>query len=412
MKSKFKLLCCLVLLVGCEQSPVADDQPDNVRALSKSEKKLVQSSNEFSFNLMQAISTADSSDNIFISPLSVSMALGMTMNGAAGQTYEDMKATMALSGLIEDEINQSYRSLIDLLTAVDEDVVFEIANSIWCRHDFGVEQDFINVNETYFDAEVDTLDFTLPEAVEIINSWVADNTHDKIQHVLDAIPADAVMYLINAVYFNAVWQYEFDPEYTEEQLFYLPDGSSFTTDFMFVTAELNYYRTANFTMVELPYGIGNYAMTIILPDNTSDLKSFIQGLEADDWSDYLKKLEQKEGTVIFPKMKFSYDLLLNNVLIALGMGSAFSYSADFSRINPYLDLYISRVIHKTFVEIDEEGTEAAAVTVVEEGYTSVGPDNALDFALYLNRPFLFIIREKETDTIVFMGEIGAPVWED
>jgi len=409
---KFFLISFLYF-ISCEKnlSSVADSPQKEVRPLSVEEQILVETDQKFSIKLFKSISSIQSDSNMFISPLSVSMALGMTMNGAAGQTYEDMKSTLEFNGLTEDEINNAYRSLIDLLTGIDEKVLFKIANSIWAKKGFPVESAFIETNKTYFDAEVAMLDFSLPSALEIINGWVAQKTHDKITKVLDRIPADVVMYLINAIYFKAMWQYEFDKDFTEKKNFYLSTDDIVETDMMMTTADLNYYQDSKVQIVDLPYGQGNFTMTVFLPQTVTDLDEFIENLDVVQWNFYLNQLEIQKGTVSFPKLKIEYKLLMNDVLKQLGMGIAFGSEADFSRISPGRDLAISRVIHQTFVQVDEEGTEAAAVTVVEIWETSA-QDPELDFVINLNRPFLFVIREKETGTVLFMGKIVRPSWEE
>ena len=347
-----------------------------------------------------------------ISPLSVSLALAMTYNGADGDTKEAMKKTLELYGLTVDEINENYKILIDALASVDPKVLMSIANSIWYRQTFEVEQDFINVNENYFNAEVSPLDFNDPDAVTTINNWVAGKTKNKITEILDAIPADAVMYLINAIYFKGIWKYEFDESDTEEKPFYLSDGTTKDVPMMIQEASFNYLSNDILQAVEMPYGAGNYSMIILLPQYNKSLDDIIDQLSNENWNKWLSEFYEAEKLQIhLPKFKFEYKNQLNDELKNMDMGIAFDPEyADFSKINSTWQLFISRVIHKSFIEVNEEGTEAAAVTLVEMNYTSFGGETGIHF--YVNQPFIFAIKEKYTNTIIFMGKVMEPEYED
>ena len=197
-----------------------------VRGLTIGEQQLVESSNTFGFKLLNEVVEQDGDKNIFISPLSVSMALGMTLNGADGDTYAAMKQTLELAGLTEEEINKSYASLIELLRVLDTEVIFQIANSIWYRQGFPAEESFLDVCQQYFDAVVEGLDFDDPAAVDTINNWVNENTNGKIEGIVEP-PIDplTVMFLINAIYFKGTWKYEFDEQDTKSTPFYLLDDT-------------------------------------------------------------------------------------------------------------------------------------------------------------------------------------------
>jgi serine protease inhibitor len=201
-----------MLLLQC--SDKSQEPVDPIRELTPSEKELVGSSDTFGFKLFKKIVEQEADGNIFISPLSVSIALGMTLNGANGDTRDSMAEALELSGMSMEEINDSYKSLIDLLRSLDDRVKFLIANSIWSRLGFPVESEFIDVNETHFDAEVRDLDFDDPKSVDIINDWVSGNTEGKIKEILTEIPPEIVMLLINAIYFNGDWTAQFDPDNT------------------------------------------------------------------------------------------------------------------------------------------------------------------------------------------------------
>lgn len=401
-----------ILLLGysCEKTKV-EPGPNEINLTQKG-KMLVESDNLFGINLFkEVLKTEDPEKNVMISPLSVSMALAMTYNGADGDTKEAMEKTLELSGFTIDEINENYKMLIDALSSVDPKVLMSIANSIWYKHTFEVEQDFINVNQNYFYAEVSPLNFYDPDAVTTINNWVADKTNDKITEILDAIPADAVMYLINAIYFKGIWKYEFDESDTEEKPFYLSDGTTKDVPMMVQEGSFNYFSNDILQAVEMPYGTGNYSMIILLPQSNKTPDDIIDQLTNENWNKWLSEFyEAGKVQIHLPRFKFEYKDLLNNELINMGMGIAFSSSADFSKINPIAYLCISRVIHKTFIEVNEEGTEAAAVTLVEIIVTSAGGETGIHF--YVNQPFIFAIKEKYTNTIIFMGRVMEPEYEE
>jgi len=399
--------------VQCSNKPV-DPPYTPPRALTAAEKHVVESDNKFGLRLFREIVKQEKDSNVFISPLSVSMALGMTYNGAEGATEEAMRNVLELAGLTEQEINESYRSLIDLLTQLDPQVIFEIANSIWCREGFPVKEEFININRTYFDAEVAALDFNKPDASKTINGWVDEKTHGKITEIVsDPIDPETVMFLINAIYFKGAWTCEFDEEDTREDWFTLPDGSQIRCQMMRREDEFSYLENDLFQAIDLPYGNEKFSMTVFLPKPEVDIDSLISEFNQENWDSWLGSFASDSGKLYFPKFTLEYKIKLNDVLTALGMGIAFDGSrADFSgiaEVNPLANLYISKVLHKTFIEVNEEGTEAAAVTSVEVGITSIQPPHG--FVMRVDRPFVFAIRENHSQTVLFMGKIVEPASE-
>ncbi|NOY78668.1 MAG: serpin family protein [Calditrichaeota bacterium] len=413
--SHFKWVLLLVgfafLWGGCSKD-VSPLQPVGTHTLTPLEKKVVSSSNDFGFNLFKEIVREDSSENIFVSPLSVSMALGMTLNGANGETERAMKTTLGFGDMDLKSVDTAYRSLITYLLQADPKVIFELANSIWYRNTFPFEKSFFDVVRTYFQSEVQGLNFNDPNSVKIINNWVAAKTHNKIKSILDRIDKSSVMFLINAIYFKGTWTYQFKKEATQEDSFYLPDGSTISVQMMNQSGEYDYFETDQFQAIDLPYGDGAYSMTIFLPTHNVPLDSLIGQLNPQTWHTWMGRFEKKKGGILLPKFTLRYKINLNSVLEALGMGIAFSPSqADFTRMSKKGGLYIGFVKHKTFAKVDEEGTEAAAVTVVGMYATSVG-GGSNGFTMIVNRPFLCVIREHATNTIVFIGKISHPQWED
>jgi serpin B len=323
-----------------------------------------------------------------------------------------MKQTLQLVGLTEEEINQSYRSLIDLLTTLDPKVVFQIANSIWYRDTFPISQSFIDLNQEYFDAEVTGLDFNNSNAANIINQWVSANTNGRIDSIVDP-PIDAltVMILINAIYFKGDWTYKFDTALTANDQFTLPDGSTKQIPMMNQDeGTFPYFENDDFQAVDLAYGDSLFSMTIILPKPGIDLDAMIASLDKATWEGWVNQLYPQEFAVLqMPRFELEYEVKLNDILSTLGMEIAFDpNNANFSRMRDgtiFLDnLYISGVKHKTYVKVDEDGTEAAAVTSVTVGATSV----PVNIVMRINRPFIFVIKERFSGTILFIGKVVDP----
>ncbi len=401
----FRLLLLLGLslwLVQCEHNVVT---PDNrsFRELTSFEKRLVVSGNHFGLQLFREVVQQRPGENVFLSPLSVAMALGMTLNGASGETYEAMQNTLALAGLSQEEINQSYQSLIALLMQLDPRVEFQIANSIWHRQEMVFEQDFIKRNQTYFNARVSGVDFSAPATLDLINAWVRENTRGRIPQIIEKIRPEEVMFLINAIYFKGAWTYRFDPANTQDDWFTTRSGERRPCRMM------NHYKivlphlgTALFQAVDLPYGDAGFSMTILLPSPRVSVDSLSAALTADNWARWQAEFTPRELMLALPKFSMTCEMNLNEVLQNLGMAIAFSDRADFSRMYAAGGLYITDVKHKTFVEVNEEGTEAAAATSVGIGLVSAPP------AFRVDRPFLFAIRDRHSQTILFIGKMEYP----
>ncbi len=410
MKAKNIAAICLlaVLVAACEINPAEPESKD--LNLNKKSQELLESGDEFGLDLFtEVMKAAEPGENIMISPLSVTLALGMTLNGAVSGTREAMEEALRLQGFTEEEINQGYKSIIDQLLDLDPKVVMEIANSIWYRDDYSVLEDFIQVNQEHFYAEIRSLDFNRPDAKDIINGWVSEQTHELITEIIDRIPDEAVMYLINAIYFKGTWTYEFDPDDTEPKPFFPEEGASFETPAMRQEATLNYLKNDLFQLVELPYGDRDFSMLAFLPEGNHTCADVIAEMNNDNWISWSGQMAETDVLVQLPKFKFETFKLLNDPLSGLGMGVAFTDGADFSGINPEGNIFISRVLHKTFIDVNEEGTEAAAVTAVEMSFTSVEPGGPVYFIA--QKPFLFAIRENSTGSILFIGKLSKPSYE-
>jgi serpin B len=366
----------------------------------------VDTDNTFGLKLLRsAVHAEEESTNVFLSPISVSMALGMTLNGARGDTRAAMEATLEKQGLAPSEINDAYRGLIDLLEGLDPNVEVDLANSIWYRESFPVRQAFIDTNRTHFDAEVEGLDFADPAASDQINGWVNDETRGNIPNIVpNQIPADVIMYLINATYFKGPWQDRFNPAKTSHETFHRADGSTVTVPMMEKTEDVVHpsYATDQFQAVDLAYGDSLYSMTVLLPHKEATVQDVVDGLDTETWTEVTEGLTPTMfGRLQLPKFTLRYKKTLNNILTDLGMGIAFTDQANFRGIADK-PLAISEVKHKTFLQVDEEGTEASGVTSVGIRVTSAPP------SFVVNRPFVVVLRERHSDTILFIGTVMDP----
>jgi serpin B len=373
------------------------------------EENLPASSDGFTLGLFKTIVAEENRDkqkNVFVSPLSVSLALGMAYNGAAGETREAMQRALGLQGMSIEEVNNSYLNLANRLRNLDPTVTMKIANSIWYRQGFSVEQSFIDLNRTYFDAAVRALDFNDPGAVTTINAWVNENTNGKITSIIDETPDGMMMCLIDAVYFKGAWKTQFDKNVTRADQFILSYGGRKPCKMMSLRHfKFQQLHEEAFEAADLPYGNGAFNMAILLPDSGVTVDSIVSLLSDDNWRDWLTRFRDFTQDLQLPKFQIEYEIELSEVLSALGMGIAFTNAADFTGISRNDLLKISEVKHKTYVAVDEEGTEAAAVTGVVVGSTGSPPR-----PFRVDRPFVFVIHEKESGTILFVGKVVDPVW--
>ncbi len=407
-----KLLAALLLVAACD-SPADPQQVQRIeslpRALTDSELAVVDAGEAFAFDfLREVVREEDPAANIFVSPLSASMALGMALAGAEAGTFEAMRAALRLGGLEREQIGASYRSLIDLLSDLDPTVRIEIGNSVWHREGFTLEDAYVSEVKRDFLARVEALDFDDLGAADVINAWVSEATDGLIDGIVDS-PIDplTMAFLINAIYFEGAWTLRFDPARTSSGDFRRSDGSIVSAPFMSMSdGVFPYAETSSYQAIELPYGGEAFAMTVVLPAEAIGIDAFVESLDAEVWSEIVAGLGEAELLVALPRFRLEYDITLNEVLEALGMEVAFDETAaDFSRMHRdalQLQLHISRVMQKAFVEVDEEGTRAAAVTSVEMGVTSAPP------AFRADRPFVFAIRERLSGALLFTGVVRDP----
>ncbi|RKZ34327.1 serpin family protein [bacterium] len=368
------------------------------------DEEIISANTLFGFNLFSELVREDAGKNVFISPLSISIALGMTYNGAAGKTQEAMAKALGLKGMKLEKINPGYAGLMKDLKSSDPRVELLIANSLWARREVKFEPDFLKRNKEFYKARITTLDFADPGSPGAINKWVSENTKGKIKKIVEQIDPQTVMFLINAIYCRGKWSCEFDKSRTKDDIFYLLDGTEKSVPMMSQSGRYQYYRGKGFQAVSLPYGDGRMSMYIFLPDEGSSLSDFLAGLNRENWGKWLPLFHYMEGDIRLPRFKLEYEKSLNNALESLGMGIAFDPGkADFRGMSD-TTLYIQSVLHKAVVEVNEEGTVAAAVTSVMMGITSV-PER---FTFIVNRPFFFAIHDNQTNSLLFMGAVVKP----
>ena len=370
----------------------------------------------FALDLYHQLETMDG--NLFYSPYSISSALAMTYAGAEGKTAEEMAAVFHFL-MEEDRLHPAFNALDQYLEGlakqeVSDDMgeVFQlnITNAIWGQKDFHFESDFLDTLAANYGAGLRLLDYIqAPEESRVtINDWVSDQTEERIQDLIPqgAINSDTRLVLSNAIYFKATWLESFEESLTEDKVFHGLDGEEFMTPMMSLGSDASfpYYQREGFQAVDLPYLGGQVSMLVIVPDE-GKFTDFEVNLNSEILDEIIGNLAYQPMYLNFPKFEFETEISLATILAKMGMPSAFNDGADFSGMTGNKDLFISDVFHKAFVSVDEEGTEAAAATAVVMSLTSA-PENPLH--LEVDRPFLFLIRDIQTNSILFMGRVVEP----
>ncbi len=399
------LIVLALLAAACGEGPTAPTPPAPItelpRALTLAERTVVDATGSFAFDLARELAGEDPGKNLFISPLSASLALAMTMNGADGTTVQGMRTALRLEGLSEAEINTAFQTLLELLDGLDPSVGLAIANSIWFSQGTPPLPDFLQRVRTHYGAEVAEVDFGNPATLGRVNSWVSTQTRGAIPKIMDDFPGNLVMLLLNAIHFQGDWTTPFDRRQTETRSFTRGDGSTVSVPLMQRRGTLRGAFRDGASMVELPYGGGAFTFVALLPPEEDSPEAMLAGLTPAVWNDWLSALQEGEGVVHLPRFTLEWEKRLNDVLGAMGMEEALTPGADFSRLVPGGGVWIDEVKQKSFVEVDEEGTTAAAVTSVTV-VDSAPPEFRLD------RPFLFAIRERLSGTLLFVGILNDP----
>jgi serpin B len=393
----------MISAVSCKKDTSQEPKQPKQITLPAKANEVIALSNGFGIDLFR-VTSLEEEGNLMLSPLSASTALTMLLNGCNGQTYDQVRNMLGYEALTIAEINETYRSLVAQLLDVDPDVQLALANAVWYRQDFMVKPAFLDEMNNSYKANIEALDFFDPSALETINNWASDNTNGRIPKVLDQIEPDAAMFLMNALYFKGTWTYQFLPGQTALAPFHPENGNIVDVDMMRNLIPVKYHSGNGVTAVELPYGRQNFSMVIILPDNS--LSEYLPDFDMTDWSNISAGLdsmtEPVEAEITLPKFRFEYEKQLNDQLKSLGMIDAFKpYIADLSGISD-AEIFVDFVKQNTFVDVNEEGTEAAAVTTVGISFTS------LPQAFIFDKPFIFAIRERVTNTLLFIGKIELP----
>ena len=371
-------------------------------------QRLASANTSFAFRLLRQLAAEQPGANIFISPYSVAAVLQMVCHGAAGQTKEEMERVLGTSGLSADSLNKAHKNLSQAITRGQTNVILDLANSIWCRKDAQLKPEFLDRNEKFFEARVEALDFTDLRSVRLMNDWADQNTHGRINSIVEGpIPAITEVILANAIYFKGNWLEKFDAKQTKERPFYLPTGHPKPFPMMKRSDDFPYQQGSGFQAAGLPYVGGRLVMYVLLPDTNSGIATLLHGLDAGAWQEtILPRFRDTPGTVVLPRFCLDYDAELKPSLHALDMRLAFG-DADFSAM-AFAPLFLSTVKHKSFVEVNEEGTEAAASTMAGMLLCNVR-ERTRPFRMIVDRPFVFVIQDNLTMSILFMGIVVEPM---
>jgi len=408
LKKTIAALSLLSILAACqndENPSKPEPKPRKDISLTRVEQSLLDANTDFAFRFFsQVCNTEDEKPNVFVSPLSASLCLSMISNGASGNTLTEMQDVLGFpaSSFSLDDLNNYNQKLTTALLDLDNTTQLGIANSIWVKQGFKVYDSFVNVNKQMYDAQVQELDFTSPTAKDVINRWCAEQTNDCIKEVIKVIPANARMYLLNALYFKGIWASQFEKSATRQENFTNSDGTQQKVNMMNQTEMFNYTQNSTFSIAELPYGNEAFSMVILLPSGGKTLDESLSELTSENWKEWNSNMVGKQLQVKLPRFKVEYDKTLIDDMIAMGMKDAFDGNkADFSKMSA-AELYVGILQQFTYINVDEEGTEAAAVTVGGM-LDSAGLPVTIPF--YVDSPFAFMIKEKSTGAILFMGKV-------
>lgn len=375
------------------------------------DSELPEANRRFSFSLFQDLLQESPRENLFVSPLSVSMALSMLYNGASGETQQEMASALAYQNLSIEALNQGQLTLRKRLQNSGEGVEILVANALWGKAGLQFQNDFLAQNSAFYDARLEALDFGKTAAVDRINQWASDNTKGLIPKVVEEIDPQTLLLLMNAIYFKGSWSTPFQAEQTQSLPFYKADDTQVEQAMMTRYGKWRYADVDGTQLVSLPYGKAERTeMLVFLPPKGQALDQWATQMDADAWRKWQSALRSRDGRVTLPKFKIKNTLALNDTLKRLGMVKAFSEtdaSLDGLLQSTETTPFVSAVKQDAFVEVNEKGTEAAAVTTVTVGATSVVmPQNP--FEMTLDRPFVYVIYDRETESLLFMGAFNSP----
>lgn len=395
--------CCAGIDLFRKTPKVTKANKESDKIAANVNKDLVYSNTGFAIKIFKELSVEDRNVNIFISPISISIAAAMAYNGARNKTMDEIAQVLEFTDFTPEKLNKYFKDLLLSMNDIDDMVELYSGNSIWYKKDFNAQKDFMDLTKNYYNASVYDVDFTSIDTADRINSWVSEATQGKISKITDQDSLkDTVLYLINAIYFKGQWKDKFKVENTAEDTFYLSEGSTKKINMMNNIEKYKYYQGEDFRMLRMPYGRDKSAMYVLLPDENIAIDEFIDGLSPELLTKSIAGASSHEVNLKFPKFKAEYGAKsLVESLKRMGMANAFTDKADFSKIAP--QMFISQVEHKAIIEVNEEGTVAAAATSFGMGVTAVRP---VEFIV--NRPFLLMIIDDRTGNILFMGKIVEP----
>ncbi len=407
MKSTVALTAMLALVVGLG-SPARGGEPQATAAAGGDISGGV---NDFGFRLLHTLA-AGAAENVIVSPLSVWLALAMTSNGAAGDTRTAIAKTIGVLPLKEQDFNRAGHELLVALRQADPAVTMEIANALWTQSGFAINPDFLNASREFYDAVSEGLDFqgNPDEAVAAVNAWVNKNTHGRIPTIIAKAERSTRLILTDAVYFKGRWQSPFDKKATEPRTFHVQADRLVQAPMMVKSGEFPYSENDRFQAIRMAYGNRRFAMYVFLPRKMTGLPDFVAMLDPQHWREWTDGLASRKGKIVLPRFESSYSKRLNDALETMGMAVAFNPAeADFSRIHPPPPpLSINDVEHKTWVKVDEEGTEAAAATSVGIVAMAMMAPRPQPFEMVVDHPFFFAIAEQQSGAILFAGIVSDP----
>lgn len=417
MKKLMVVLAGLTALCACSNNlgpgPEPDPDPDPVPnqrkniPLTETEKLMVANNSDFAYRLFSRLNdSCPEPSNVLISPLSVNYALSMLNNGAAGETQKEIQKLLGFGEFSDNEINAFNRKMQYYSEKLDPRVSIATASSIWLREGVSVLPEFRAINEMGYNAETNSVDFADPWTLELINRWASVNTDGRIPTVLDKLNPDASVYLLNALSFKGMWSTPFEKSSTAEEIFTNADGTTSTVPMMNRNFNTVCMAGDTYNMLVLPYGNNAFSMYILLPVEGETPGSVMSGFTEKTWAKMYKNAAAYNVNLKLPRFGTTYHAELADILKALGMSTAFDPTkADFSRLSPE-PVFVTDAFQKARIEVDEEGTKAEAVTVIEGSLTSPGPVHLPQLDFFVDRPFVFMIRESSTGAIFFMGEVN------